>query len=72
MPFTQWIGPHAKYWLVVMAENTMYALHVTFQSCAQSNMYQCQMGKQTMVHLCSALKQAANKLYRLQTPSAPL
>ncbi|KAI8125983.1 DNA-directed RNA polymerase I subunit RPA2 [Lucilia cuprina] len=37
------------------------------------NMYQCQMGKQTMGTPClNWPKQAANKLYRLQTPAAPL
>ena len=36
-------------------------------------MYQCQMGKQTMGTPClNWPKQAANKLYRLQTPTAPL
>ncbi|KAH8393916.1 hypothetical protein KR215_006958 [Drosophila sulfurigaster] len=37
------------------------------------NMYQCQMGKQTMGTPClNWPKQAANKLYRLQTPATPL
>ncbi|XP_055839825.1 DNA-directed RNA polymerase I subunit RPA2 [Episyrphus balteatus] len=37
------------------------------------NMYQCQMGKQTMGTPClNWPKQAANKLYRLQTPGTPL
>lgn len=37
------------------------------------NMYQCQMGKQTMGTPClNWPKQAANKLYRLQTPHTPL
>lgn len=37
------------------------------------NMYQCQMGKQTMGTPClNWPKQAANKLYRLQTPTTPL
>lgn len=36
-------------------------------------MYQCQMGKQTMGTPClNWPKQAANKLYRLQTPGTPL
>lgn len=36
-------------------------------------MYQCQMGKQTMGTPClNWTKQAANKLYRLQTPATPL
>eukprot|EP00559_Dactyliosolen_fragilissimus_P003415 CAMPEP_0184857366 /NCGR_PEP_ID=MMETSP0580-20130426/2536_1 /TAXON_ID=1118495 /ORGANISM="Dactyliosolen fragilissimus" /LENGTH=1332 /DNA_ID=CAMNT_0027352931 /DNA_START=45 /DNA_END=4043 /DNA_ORIENTATION=- len=37
------------------------------------NMYQCQMGKQTMGTPCHSLPHRAdNKLYRLQTPQAPI
>jgi len=37
------------------------------------NMYQCQMGKQTMGTPCQALKyRSDNKLYRIQTPQSPL
>ncbi|GAB6027162.1 DNA-directed RNA polymerase I subunit RPA2 [Chamberlinius hualienensis] len=37
------------------------------------NMYQCQMGKQTMGTPCHSLRyRTDNKLYRLQTPQAPL
>lgn len=37
------------------------------------NMYQCQMGKQTMGTPClNWFSQAATKLYRLQTPATPL
>ncbi|XP_057292980.1 DNA-directed RNA polymerase I subunit RPA2-like isoform X4 [Hydractinia symbiolongicarpus] len=37
------------------------------------NMYQCQMGKQTMGTPCQALKHRSdNKMYRIQTPQAPL
>ena len=37
------------------------------------NMYQCQMGKQTMGTPCHSLPQRAdNKLYRLQSPQAPI
>ncbi|XP_064456531.1 DNA-directed RNA polymerase I subunit RPA2-like [Ornithodoros turicata] len=36
------------------------------------NMYQCQMGKQTMGTPCQALKyRSDNKLYRIQTPQTP-
>lgn len=43
--------------------------------CNQSprNMYQCQMGKQTMGTPCHTWNtQAETKLYRLQTPASPL
>lgn len=37
------------------------------------NMYQCQMGKQTMGTPCQALRyRSDNKLYRIQTPQTPL
>jgi DNA-directed RNA polymerase I subunit RPA2 len=37
------------------------------------NMYQCQMGKQTMGTPCHNYhQQSGSKLYRLQTPAAPL
>ncbi|XP_074659731.1 DNA-directed RNA polymerase I subunit RPA2-like [Tubulanus polymorphus] len=37
------------------------------------NMYQCQMGKQTMGTPCHALQaRSDNKLYRIQTPQAPV
>ncbi|XP_047136154.1 DNA-directed RNA polymerase I subunit RPA2 isoform X2 [Hydra vulgaris] len=37
------------------------------------NMYQCQMGKQTMGTPCQALKHRSdNKMYKIQTPQAPL
>ncbi|XP_039252285.2 DNA-directed RNA polymerase I subunit RPA2-like [Styela clava] len=37
------------------------------------NMYQCQMGKQTMGTPCQALSyRADNKLYRIQTPQSPM
>lgn len=46
-----------------------------FSDCNQSprNMYQCQMGKQTMGTPAHALKHRSdNKLYRIQTPEIPL
>ncbi|BFY98621.1 hypothetical protein BsWGS_01660 [Bradybaena similaris] len=46
-----------------------------YSDCNQSprNMYQCQMGKQTMgTPLHAYPKRADNKLYRLQTPQCPL
>lgn len=48
---------------------------IPMPDCNQSprNMYQCQMGKQTMGTPCHTWKQQSEtKLYRLQTPSAPL
>jgi DNA-directed RNA polymerase I subunit RPA2 len=43
------------------------------QNQSPRNMYQCQMGKQTMGTPCHALPyRSDNKLYRLQTPQAPL
>lgn len=48
---------------------------IPMPDCNQSprNMYQCQMGKQTMgTPLHYWQKQAETKLYRLQTPAAPL
>ena len=46
-----------------------------FSDCNQSprNMYQCQMGKQTMGTPAHALKHRSdNKLYRIQTPQIPI
>ena len=46
-----------------------------FSDCNQSprNMYQCQMGKQTMGTACHAWKHRTdNKMYRIQNPQAPL
>ncbi|XP_071158237.1 DNA-directed RNA polymerase I subunit RPA2-like isoform X2 [Mytilus edulis] len=46
-----------------------------YSDCNQSprNMYQCQMGKQTMGTPCHAYKyRADNKLYRIQTPQSPM
>lgn len=51
------------------------ALLIPMPDCNQSprNMYQCQMGKQTMGTPCHTWDlQAETKLYRLQTPSTPL
>ncbi|GAB0087074.1 DNA-directed RNA polymerase [Sergentomyia squamirostris] len=48
---------------------------IPMPDCNQSprNMYQCQMGKQTMGTPCQNYNlQAATKLYRLQTPTTPL
>ncbi|XP_055680598.1 DNA-directed RNA polymerase I subunit RPA2 [Lutzomyia longipalpis] len=48
---------------------------IPMPDCNQSprNMYQCQMGKQTMGTPCQNYSlQAATKLYRLQTPTTPL
>lgn len=48
---------------------------IPMPECNQSprNMYQCQMGKQTMGTPCHNWDlQADNKLYRLQTPASPL
>ncbi|KAL1139343.1 hypothetical protein AAG570_006327, partial [Ranatra chinensis] len=48
---------------------------IPMPDCNQSprNMYQCQMGKQTMGTPCHTWHiQAETKLYRLQTPSSPL
>lgn len=48
---------------------------IPMPDCNQSprNMYQCQMGKQTMGTPCHNYdSQADTKLYRLQTPSTPL
>jgi DNA-directed RNA polymerase I subunit RPA2 len=48
---------------------------IPMPDCNQSprNMYQCQMGKQTMGTCCHTWNiQAETKLYRLQTPSSPL
>ncbi|XP_059618200.1 DNA-directed RNA polymerase I subunit RPA2 [Phlebotomus argentipes] len=48
---------------------------IPMPDCNQSprNMYQCQMGKQTMGTPCQNYAlQAATKLYRLQTPTTPL
>ncbi len=48
---------------------------IPMPDCNQSprNMYQCQMGKQTMGTPChNWLGQAQTKLYRLQTPATPL
>lgn len=48
---------------------------IPMPDCNQSprNMYQCQMGKQTMGTPCHNWQlQAETKLYRLQTPAAPL
>ncbi|XP_001606574.2 DNA-directed RNA polymerase I subunit RPA2 [Nasonia vitripennis] len=48
---------------------------IPMPDCNQSprNMYQCQMGKQTMGTPCLTWQQQAEtKLYRLQTPSTPL
>jgi DNA-directed RNA polymerase I subunit RPA2 len=43
------------------------------QNQSPRNMYQCQMGKQTMGTPCHALPyRPDNKLYRLQTPQAPI
>ena len=43
------------------------------QNQSPRNMYQCQMGKQTMGTPCHSLPyRPDNKLYRLQTPQAPL
>ncbi|KAF5283619.1 hypothetical protein FQR65_LT13825 [Abscondita terminalis] len=51
------------------------ALLIPMPDCNQSprNMYQCQMGKQTMGTPCHSWNvQAETKLYRLQTPHSPL
>lgn len=51
------------------------ALLIPMPDCNQSprNMYQCQMGKQTMGTPCQNWGlQAETKLYRLQTPGSPL
>uniref|UniRef100_A0A182Q1G0 DNA-directed RNA polymerase subunit beta n=1 Tax=Anopheles farauti TaxID=69004 RepID=A0A182Q1G0_9DIPT len=51
------------------------ALLIPMPDCNQSprNMYQCQMGKQTMGTPCHNWgKQCNSKLYRLQTPATPL
>lgn len=51
------------------------ANQVPFSDFNQSprNMYQCQMGKQTMGTPCHAIvHRSDNKLYRLQTPQSPL
>ncbi|KAK4874170.1 hypothetical protein RN001_013530 [Aquatica leii] len=51
------------------------ALLIPMPDCNQSprNMYQCQMGKQTMGTPCHSWDiQAETKLYRLQTPNTPL
>lgn len=48
---------------------------IPMPDCNQSprNMYQCQMGKQTMGTACHIWDiQAETKLYRLQTPASPL
>ncbi|XP_046817891.1 DNA-directed RNA polymerase I subunit RPA2 isoform X1 [Vespa crabro] len=48
---------------------------IPMPDCNQSprNMYQCQMGKQTMGTPCHTWKQQSEtKLYRLQTPASPL
>lgn len=48
---------------------------IPMPDCNQSprNMYQCQMGKQTMGTPCHNWQlQAQNKMYRLQTPATPL
>lgn len=48
---------------------------IPMPDCNQSprNMYQCQMGKQTMGTPCHNFNlQAETKLYRLQTPASPL
>jgi DNA-directed RNA polymerase I subunit RPA2 len=43
------------------------------QNQSPRNMYQCQMGKQTMGTPCHSLPHRAdNKLYKLQTPQAPI
>ena len=43
------------------------------QNQSPRNMYQCQMGKQTMGTPCHSLPyRSDNKLYRLQTPQAPI
>lgn len=51
------------------------ALLIPMPDCNQSprNMYQCQMGKQTMGTPCHNWDlQSETKLYRLQTPASPL
>lgn len=51
------------------------ALLIPMPDCNQSprNMYQCQMGKQTMGTPCHNWDlQSETKLYRLQTPATPL
>lgn len=51
------------------------AMLIPMPDCNQSprNMYQCQMGKQTMASPCHNWDlQSETKLYRLQTPSSPL
>uniref|UniRef100_A0A182JFS2 DNA-directed RNA polymerase subunit beta n=1 Tax=Anopheles atroparvus TaxID=41427 RepID=A0A182JFS2_ANOAO len=51
------------------------AMLIPMPDCNQSprNMYQCQMGKQTMGTPChNWSKQCISKLYRLQTPATPL
>ncbi|KAK5641755.1 hypothetical protein RI129_010302 [Pyrocoelia pectoralis] len=51
------------------------SLLIPMPDCNQSprNMYQCQMGKQTMGTPClNWNSQAGSKLYRLQTPASPL
>ena len=63
---------------VELSESAMLSILASFtpfSDCNQSprNMYQCQMGKQTMGTPCHAIaRRSDNKLYRLQTPQAPL
>lgn len=63
----QELFPHTM--LSVVANFIPYSDH----NQSPRNMYQCQMGKQTMgFPLHSFLERSDNKLYRLQTPQSPL
>ncbi|XP_072292632.1 DNA-directed RNA polymerase I subunit RPA2 [Eucyclogobius newberryi] len=63
----QELFPHSM--LSVVANFIPYSDH----NQSPRNMYQCQMGKQTMgFPLHSFLNRSDNKLYRLQTPQSPL